>query len=119
QDVTFTATVNLTGAGTKIGRASCRERVLDDNGTTIGTGTLDTTTGTTASYTLHTLSVGSHPITATYGGDGNYNGSHSSPLPQVVQKTDTTTPIASSVNPSRFGQDVTFTATVNLTGAGT
>src|SRR5205807_1517456 len=119
QDVTFTATVALSGAGTnENGIASCREGFYDGT-TKIGSGTLDTATGTTASYSLHTLSVGSHPITATYNGDGNYNTSTSSALNQVVDKTDTTTTIVSNHNPSRFGQDVTFTATVALSGAGT
>jgi hypothetical protein len=55
-------------------------------------------------------------ITATYAGDGNFNGSASAGVNHTVNKASTTTTLASSVNPSVFGQSVTFTATV--TGPG-
>jgi hypothetical protein len=37
-----------------------------------------------ASFTTSSLTAGTHSITAVYGGDGNFNGSSSSPLNQVV-----------------------------------
>jgi hypothetical protein len=68
-----------------------------------------------------TASASPHSVTAKYLGDGNFNDSTSSALSQVVNKADTTTSVTSSVNPSVYGQSVTFTATVNpvAPGAGT
>src|SRR5207253_6243428 len=86
----------------------------------LGAGTL-TTDGhgvTTASYSTSTLSTASHSIKATYASDANFNGSTSSALSQVVNKADTTTTLASSVNPSKFGQSVMFTATVSVPSPG-
>jgi hypothetical protein len=76
-----------------------------------------------ATFTTASLAVASHSITATYGGDIFFKISDStaSPLTHVVNPASTTTTVASSVNPSVFGQSVTFTATVNAAapGAGT
>src|SRR5205823_1639909 len=55
-------------------------------------------------------------VTATYQGDGSFNPSTSSQLDQVVNPYPTTTTVISSANPSRFGQAVTFTATVASAG---
>jgi hypothetical protein len=64
--------------------------------------------------TTSSLPVGSDSITATYGGTGNYSASTSSPLIQTVSHIlKTTTTLASSLNPSTYGQSVTFTATVS------
>src|SRR5262249_44515034 len=69
-------------------------------------------------FTTSTLAVGSHTITAVYGGDANFNGSTSPELLQPVLTADTTTALASSVNPSVYGQSVTFTATVSVVAPG-
>ena len=55
-----------------------------------------------------------HTVTAVYSGDSNFTGSDNtgSPLTQTVNAGGTTTTLASSANPSVFGQPVTFTATV-------
>jgi len=45
-----------------------------------------------------------------YSGDSNFFGSTSKAVSQVVSKA--TTALASSLNPSNFGQSVTFTASV-------
>ena len=114
QSVTFTATVARipAGSGTATGTVTFKE-----GATTLGTGTLNGSG--VATFTTSTLSVASHSITAEYGGDGNFNTSTSSALTQVVQKSDTSTALSSSVNPSTFGQSVTFTATVTATAPGT
>jgi hypothetical protein len=53
----------------------------------IGTGTLMSTgSGAQATLTISTLTAGSHTITATYGGDGNFNGSSSPPLTLSILK---------------------------------
>jgi hypothetical protein len=60
------------------------------------------------------LALGSHSITASYGGDANFTASTSTTLTQTVKPASSTT-VASSLNPSTFGQAVTFTATVTAT----
>jgi len=72
----------------------------------------------TATFSTSTLSVGAHSITASYAGNANFNGSTSAVLTQTVNKANTATTVASSVNPSVFGQSVTFTATVSVTAPG-
>ena len=86
QSVTFTAaiTVNAPGAGTPTGTVT-----FYDNGTAIGTGTVGTSVppgpAIGASLTISSLSVATHPITASYGGDTNFVGSSTgSALQQVV-----------------------------------
>src|SRR5262249_30966324 len=59
------------------------------------------------------LAVGTHVITAQYGGDGPFTSSSSSALSQTVVKASTTTVLTSSRNPSNRGQAVTFTASVS------
>ena len=106
---TFTATVTpATATGTV---------TFADGGTTLGTGTVS---GGTASYSSSLLSAGPHSITASYGGDTNYNGSASSTLTQTVNKASTSVGLGSSVNPSTYGSSATFTATVTpATATGT
>jgi hypothetical protein len=77
-------------------------------------------TGPTATLILSNLAVGTHVIQATYSGDTDFKGSTNT-VTQVVNQAGSTTALASSVNPSVFGQSVTFTATVSAAapGAGT
>jgi hypothetical protein len=70
--------------------------------------------GGKATFTTATLALGSHSITASYGGDTNFIASVSAILTQTV-KPATTTTLSSSLNPSSYGQTVTFTATVSAT----
>lgn len=112
QPVAFNATVTPTG-GIPTGTVT-----FLDGGSPIGAGTLS---GGIATFTTSGLAVGSHTITASYGGDGNSNGSTSSSLTQVVNKANTSTTILSSLNPQTLGSPITFTATSTLVspGAGT
>src|ERR1043166_1060934 len=73
-----------------------------------------------ATFSTTALSVGNHTITAAYGGDGNFNTSDSTatPVTQTVNQASTTTAVSSSVNPSVFGQSVTFTGTVSVVSPG-
>ena len=64
-----------------------------------------------------TLSAGTDYIKAVYAGDSNFLGSTSKAVKQVVSKATTT--LASSLNPSNFGQSVTFTASVTPQFSGT
>ncbi|WP_433983839.1 Ig-like domain repeat protein [Tunturiibacter empetritectus] len=107
QSVTFTATVPSGVTGTV---------QFTDGTTVLGTATLS---GTTATSTTTTLAVGTHPVTAVYSGDTNYNPATSAIDNQVVGQAGTTTTVASSLNPSAFMQSVTFTATVAPTAGAT
>jgi MYXO-CTERM domain-containing protein len=110
-----TVTAVAPGAGTPTGTVT-----FLDGATSIGTATL---TGGAASLTLATpLAVGSHSITASYGGSGNFNTSTSAAaLTQTINMANTATALASSTNPQDPGASVTFTATVTAVapGAGT
>ena len=107
QDVTFTATVTSTG-GTPTGTVTFKDGV-----TTLGTGTLSSGKAT---FKTSTLAVGTHSITAVYGGSTSFAGSTSPLLTQTVKQASSSTSLASSLNPSTFGAAVTFTATVTSTG---
>ncbi len=120
QSVTFTATVsvNSPGAGTPTGTVTFK-----DNGVNIGTCAAQTVSSGTATCTISSLSVGSHPITAVYNGDTNFSASAvSNTITQVVNKAATTATINSNTpNPSIVNTAVTVTYSVAVTspGAGT
>jgi hypothetical protein len=75
QSVIFTATVSV-NAGTPTGTVT-----FYDGATAIGTGPLSSGTAT---FSTASLSIGSHSITAVYGGDSNFATSKSSVLTQTV-----------------------------------
>jgi hypothetical protein len=98
------------GAGTPTGN------VTVSNGTTSCTGTL-----AAGSCSVTFTTAGAHPLTATYDGDTNFNGSASASEPHTVDKASTTTAITSDTpDPSVVGQGVVvnFNVTVNAPGAG-
>jgi hypothetical protein len=113
QSVTFTATVTA-GSGTPVGKVNFKE-----NGTIIATVTLDS--HGQAVFTTSTLKVGNQNIQTVYTGSLKYSMSASPMLVQGVQKSATTTALASSLSPIVYGEKVTFTATVTAVspGAGT
>jgi len=110
KNVTFTAHVTST-AGVPTGTVTFK-----NGATTLGTGTLS---AGVANFTTHTLSVGSQSITATYAGSGNFNSSTSTTLTEQITKAASSSSVASSLNPSKHGQSVTFTATVKPSTSGT
>ena len=77
QSVTFTATVKPATSGTPTGTVTFK-----DGTTTLGTGTLG---GGKATFTTSALALGSHSITASYGGDANFTASTSATLTQTVK----------------------------------
>ena len=108
QVVTFIAKVTST--------ATPSGTVTFKNGaTTLGVKTL---TGGTATLAISTLTVGSHPITAIFSGNANQLGSTSAVLTQTLKLAPTSTTLASSKDPSLFGETVTITATVKSLTAG-
>jgi hypothetical protein len=77
QLVTFTATVTPPYSGTPTGTVT-----FLDNGVAKKSSTLS---GGTATWTTSTLTVGMHPITATYNGSSSFNSSSTAlPLNQTV-----------------------------------
>ena len=107
QSVTVTATVSpVTAGGTPTGTVQ-----FFDNGFPLGTGV--PLIGGAASVGVSSFTVGAHLLTAEYNGDGAFGASATTlALTQDVIKADTTTILSSSVEPSVFGQTVTFTAMV-------
>jgi hypothetical protein len=105
QAVTFTAAVTPSDATEGV--------QFYNGGTLLGASALS---GGVATFTTSTLPTGSNSISARYAGNGQYNGSTSAPLAQVV-KVATTTSLASAPNPSTFGSSVTLTATVTPASA--
>lgn len=113
QTVTFTATVTAVspGSGTPSGLVTFKEGAA-----IVGTASLNGSG--VATLDVITLGVGSHNITAIYNvaGTGNHATSPlSNTVVQVVSKAATSTSVASALNPSVFGESVTFTATVTPT----
>lgn len=106
ETVTFTATVTSGGAPVTGGSVE-----FSDDGTSLG-GPVPVAADGTATYSTDELAVGSHPIVAEYTGTAELATSVSDELDQVVGQAGSTTTVASSQNPSVFGQPVTFTATV-------
>jgi len=104
QSVKLTATVKagaLSGAGS----------VTFKSGTvTLGTGALNASG--VATLTTTKLAVGTDSLTAVYAGNANFLGSTSAAVKEVVNKTKTTTTLASSANPANHGTTVTLTATI-------
>jgi hypothetical protein len=75
--------------------------------------------GTATSESISSLAVATHTVTASYSGSASFAATTSPALSQVVNKDNTTTSLAPSVNPSVFGQTVSFTATVAAVAPGT
>jgi Bacterial Ig-like domain (group 3)/FG-GAP-like repeat len=108
QPVTFTATVTSLYGAIPNGETV----TFYDDGIAIGTGT---TTGGVAIFTTSSLTAKTHTITAIYPGDATFVSS-SGTVKQVVIGYATSTALASSLNPSIYGQKVTWTATVTTSG---
>ena len=108
QSVTLTATVTSTG-GTPTGTVT-----FLDGATSLGTGALNGSGVATLSTSA--LTVGTHSVTAAYGGAATYATSTSTAGSQVVNLAATSTAIASSSNPVLTAHSVTLSATVTGTG---
>lgn len=109
--VTLTAQVTPPGSGTPTGIVK-----FYDGAAFIGSGVVNS--GGQASLSISTLSVGNHSITAVYQGDGSFLSSTSPILLQTVDKALTTTVVTTSLNPSIYGEMITFTATVTPVNPG-
>jgi len=89
---------------------------LLDGGNVLKTTTLDA--NGSAIVPVSTLSVGTHTITARYGGDANFDSSTAT-VSEVIVLIGTAVNLTASPNPANGGQTVTMTATVepSLSGA--
>jgi hypothetical protein len=125
QPLTLTATVSpqAPGSGRPTGTV-----IFMDGSTPLGPATLGvspangaTTSSNSATLILpNGLSVGTHTISAVYGGDTNFLGSTSSTLTKTVTAVATVTQLTTTVNPVVVGQSVTLTATIGAaTASGT
>ena len=112
QSVTLTATVSAAapGSGTPAGTVT-----FYDGSTSLGTASLS---AGSARFTATALPTGADSITASYVGSGNFIPSTSALLVQNVNQATTTSAVTSSINPSVYGQSVTFTATVTAVAPG-
>jgi hypothetical protein len=113
QPVTFQAAVKpvAPGSGVPTGLVT-----FYDGAIALGTGMLDTLAH--ATFTIGTLSVGTHSITAVYGGDPTFTISTSALLNQTVNQAKSKGTLTSSLNPAVFGQAVTFTVTITAVSPG-
>jgi X-X-X-Leu-X-X-Gly heptad repeat protein len=121
QSVTFTATVTNTGTTTTTPTGSVQFSVdgVPFGGAVPLSGSGTAATATSGAAATLSVSASPHTIQAVYTNtDGGFSGS-SGTLNQKVNPAPTSTTLTSSVNPSIFGQSITFTATVtNIAGPG-
>ena len=107
QTVTLTATVSPSAATGTV--------TFLDGSSALGSASLNSGV---ASFTTSALAMGSHSLTASYAGNGTFSASSSSTVTQMVTtNTSTSTALTSSLNPSSFGQNVVFTASVTPSSA--
>lgn len=104
------ATLGATAAGTVAGHTPTGTLQFSLDGSNLGA----TVPYGSPSNPFSTFDAGSHSAVVTYSGDSFYLPSTSSAATITVAKANTSTGIGSSVNPSTFGQSVTFTATVSV-----
>jgi hypothetical protein len=107
QSVTFTVTVS---ASPIFPTPTGEILFLRDGRIRLGTARLDS--AGQASFTMSSLTVGAHTITAEYRGDAS-NLTASGNVSHEVKTAATTTVVTASPTPSEFGRSVTFTATVS------
>jgi hypothetical protein len=118
QPLTFMAAIAVTspGSGHPGGTVTFTDgaaTISDCAGVPIGATTGGATCITSA------LGVGSHSVSASYSGDGNFNGSSSStPIVKTVAKAATTTTLSAPATPPVNGQPATLKATVAVTAPG-
>jgi len=107
QTVTFTAHVTNLGPVPPTGTVVFMWKYFTTT-YTIGTATLDS--AGVATLTKSSLNAASYPMIAVYRGDTINSRSTSPVLNQTVLQTTSAAALTSSVNPSKVGQAITFTA---------
>lgn len=102
------STIVYTAAVTFTGSAATGTVTFSDGGTSLGTAVV---TGGLAQFTISTLAIGNHSITAAYAGDANHIASQSAVSNQQILQAGSVT-FSTSKNPSIAGTSLTLTATV-------
>ena len=97
QPITFAATVDKTDPGVAPPAGTV---TFMDGGTVIGTATLSRGM---AFFTDSSLALGSHTITAVYGGDATFAASTSAPLAEIVGPLATVTSLSDSASSITYG----------------
>src|ERR1035438_5915420 len=110
--LTFSATVTSPAGGTPTGKVYFYDSNFDSG--TAPMFVIALNRSGVARFKTAGWPLGSNTVTAIYVGDSNYSSSISVPFVQVVEVA-TTVALASSPNPSVYGQSVTFTAEVGST----
>jgi autotransporter-associated beta strand protein len=108
QSVSFTATVTCATPGAPALQGTVQFAI---DGVNFGAPTA-VVAGVATSPSTATLAVGSHIVTATYSGNGDFNSIVSPNFTQTVDLAGTTTTVASAPVSSTYGQTVVFTAVV-------
>jgi hypothetical protein len=115
QSITLTATVSpaLGANGTPTGSVTFADRSVNLGAARLNNGV--------AVLAVGSLPVGSDAITASYGGDSNFDPSTSPGVNVAVQRDGTSIVVTTSNNPAAIGAPVTFRAVVSAIapGAGT
>ena len=109
----LTATVVQSGT-TGAGGAFTGTVTFSDGATVLGTAAVSA--AGIATLSVSTLNVGSHSLSASYGGDANYLPSTSASIAEMLVTASTSAALTSSLTPSIAGTPVTLTATVTGTG---
>lgn len=104
QSTTLTATIQPGAGNTATGAV-----IFMDNMAPLGSASVS---NNCAQFTVATLSVGTHAITAQYTGDNNFSGSTSTAIPETVNQGSATINVTTNNNPSTYGQAVTLIANV-------
>jgi sugar lactone lactonase YvrE len=113
-------TLTFTAGLTSNGVAPTGALTLHDGSAVIATQNV-TNTGT-FTFSISTLAIGTHTLTAVYAGDANNSPATSNAITITVQQAASNTSLTASANPSTLGQSLTLTATVtspgvNITGS--
>ncbi len=115
--ITFTAIVAM-APGTTADGALAGTVTFHDGSVVLGSSPINATGQ--AMLPVKSLSVGPHPIVATYNGSTNYATSNSTPLSETVQQTPTAVTLGSASSLTLMGKTATFTAAVtSATGSPT
>lgn len=115
-DATYGTSITLTATVTQQSSTTAPTGTVTfyDGSTSLGTGTLSSNVATLA---VSDLAVGTHSITAVYGGDSNYTGSTSAAVSVIISAalTTTTTTLVASPTSATSGTAVVLLATVSST----
>jgi predicted secreted protein len=87
-----------------------------DGATNLGTAPINAQGVASLSVAGKFWTVGTHTLTAVYGGDADNAGSNSTPISEIINIAPTNVSVVSSLNPAGLGASVTFTASVSSSG---